>query len=319
MTTQITREPQQIAPLRGLPADEVPAVRRTRCPRRQGPQGERRGQCPTVPSDLEATVGYPMDTKTPSKQEPVFGSLHQQTTEMHRAWGLAWPLGQTTSPANASEGTHGIAHRAALAMPVLPGQGPLGDAASDGSANDHWMGDHGGIAVFAYTPRNADRSPEALVERGDDPHGTPSAPWGRRCRSTGYDSQAHARPYVCGRPCLPEEQQACPHASGVRGSRHRMAFKDSPRLIGPIQRGPPTWQRLSAVRTARARTNSSDQDVIATAHPLRMRGLKALRFAGAIRTLAQRLRRALTFVLDVTTPLGQVPVVQTCMMWLFDH
>ena len=50
---------------------------------------------------------------------------------------------------------------------------------------------------------------------------------------------------------------------------------------------------------------------MAKAHPLRMRGLKAYRFAGAIRTLAQLLRRALTFVLDVTSTLGKEPVAQT--------
>jgi hypothetical protein len=42
-----------------------------------------------------------------------------------------------------------------------------------------------------------------------------------------------------------------------------------------------------------------------------MRGLKAFRFAGAMRTLAQLLRRALNFVLDVTYTRRQTPVVQT--------
>ena len=42
-----------------------------------------------------------------------------------------------------------------------------------------------------------------------------------------------------------------------------------------------------------------------------MRGLKAFRFAGAIRTLAQLLRRALTFVLDVTYTLGKISVART--------
>jgi hypothetical protein len=42
-----------------------------------------------------------------------------------------------------------------------------------------------------------------------------------------------------------------------------------------------------------------------------MRGLKAFRFAGAMRTLAQLLRRALNFVLDVTYTLGKTPVAQT--------
>jgi hypothetical protein len=90
-----------------------------------------------------------------------------------------------------------------------------------------------------------------------------------------------------------------------------MSFKDHPRLIGPIQRGTPAWQRLYGARSASERTNSYDQEVIGKAHPLRMRGLKAFRFAGAIRTLAQLLRRALNFVLDVTYTQGKTPVAQT--------
>jgi len=90
-----------------------------------------------------------------------------------------------------------------------------------------------------------------------------------------------------------------------------MTFTDHPRLLGPIQRGTKAWQRLSAARRASERTNSSDQEVIANAHPLRMRGLKAFRCAGAIRTLAQLLRRARHFVLDVTSTLGKAPAAQT--------
>jgi hypothetical protein len=138
-----------------------------------------------VPADLEAKVGYHIDTKDPAKKERVFGSLHQQTTAINQALGLAWPVGTSTYPANANEGTHFLAHRGALAIPVLPGQVHLGDAAYDVSANSRGMRARGGIAVFAYTPRNEDLSPAALIERGYDPHGTPYAPCGRPCRSNG--------------------------------------------------------------------------------------------------------------------------------------
>jgi hypothetical protein len=80
-----------------------------------------------------------------------------------------------------------------------------------------------------------------------------------------------------------------------------------------------TWQRLYEARSASERTNSYDQEVIATAPPLRMRGLQAVRFAGAVRTLAQLLRRALNFVLDGTYTLGKTRLTQTCMMRLFDN
>ena len=85
----------------------------------------------------------------------------------------------------------------------------------------------------------------------------------------------------------------------------------TPLLIGPIQRGSQAWQDLYQARSASERTNSYDQEIVAQAHPLRMRGLKAFRFAGAMRTLAQLLRRALNFVLDVTYTRRQTPVVQT--------
>jgi hypothetical protein len=90
-----------------------------------------------------------------------------------------------------------------------------------------------------------------------------------------------------------------------------MHFKDHPRLMGPIQRGSQAWHDLYQARSASERTNSYDQEVVGNARPLRMRGLQAFRFAGAIRTLAQLLRRALTFVLDVTYTQGQIPVPQT--------
>jgi len=90
-----------------------------------------------------------------------------------------------------------------------------------------------------------------------------------------------------------------------------MRFKDHPRLIGPMQRGSQAWHHLYGARSASDRTNSYDQEVIGQAHPLRRRGLKAFRFAGAIRTWAQLLRRALTFVLDATYTLSQTGVART--------
>jgi len=302
---------QQVAALLGLPEDQVPALRLKWCRLRRGSQGALLGCCPKVPSDLEAKVGYHVDTQDPTKTERVFGYLHQKTTVINRKLGLELPVGNTTYPANANEGSHFIDHRAALAIPVLPGQVQLGDSAYDVTANYQWLREQGGIPVIDYNPRNERLDPESLAKRGYDQHGTPSAPCGRLCRSNGYDYQANSRQYVCGRPCSPTERKRCPHGYGVLGYSQRMTFRDHPRLIGPMQRGTPAWQRLYAARTASERTNSYDQEVIANGRPLRMRGLNAFRFAGAIRTLAQLLRRALNFVLDVTSTLGRLQSVQT--------
>jgi hypothetical protein len=208
---------QQVAKLLGLPEDQVPELRLTWCRLRREPQGELLASCPKVPSDLEARVGYHLDTREPSKKERVLGYLHQKTTAINRDLGLELPLGPSTSPANADEGTHFIEHRAALALPVVPEQGPLGDAASDVTANYVWIRDQGGVPVFDDNPRRADLSDEALRKRGYDRDGTPSAPCGRRCRSNGYDDQANSRQDVCGRPCASQERKRCPHRSGVRG------------------------------------------------------------------------------------------------------
>lgn len=302
---------QQVATLLGLTEDEVPALRLTWCHLHQSLQGDLLGCCPKVPADLEAKVGYHIDTKDPTKTERVFGYVHLKTTDLNRELGLELPRGDSTYPANTDEGTHFIEHRTTLALPVLPGQVHLGDAAYDVTANYHWVHDRGGIAVFAYNPRNEHLDPESLVNRGYDQYGTPYAPCGRLCRSNGYDYHAQSRQYVCGRPCPPNEQRHCPHRFGVLGYSHRMTFTDHPRLIGPSQRGTKAWQHLYAARSASERTNSYDQEVLANAHPLRMRGLKASRFAGALRTLAQLLRRALNFVLDVTYTLGKALVAQT--------
>jgi len=302
---------QQVATLLGLPHDEVPPVRLSGCHLSRGPQGELLGNCPKVPSDLEAKVGYHVDNKNPSKKEAVFGYVHLKTTDLNDELGLELPLGNSTYPADANEGSEFIAHRTKLALPVVPGQVQLGDAAYDVTVNYEWLQERGAIAVFDYNPRNEHLEPESLLNRGYDAYGTPYAPCGRLCRSNGYDYQAQSRQYVCGLQCPPEEQQHCPHRYGVLGYSHRMTFKDHPRLIGPIQRGTKAWQRLYGARSASERTNSYDQEVIAHAHPLRMRGLKAFRFAGAIRTLAQLLRRALNFVLNVTYTLGKASVAQT--------
>ncbi len=302
---------QHVATLLGLSQDEVPPLPIKWCHLSQGPKGERVGSCPKRPSDLEAKVGVHVDTKAPSKQEEVFGYVHLKTTDLNQELGLELPVGNSTDPANVNEGRKLIPHRSTLAVPVRPGQVQLGDSANDMTANYEWLHERGAIAVFAYNRRNEHVDETSLLNRGYDANGTPYAPCGRLCRSNGYDYQAQSRQYVCGLQCPPDERQHCPHRYGVLGYCHRMSFKDHPRLIGPLQRGTKAWQSLYGARSSSERTNSYDQEVIGKAHPLRMRGLKAFRFAGAIRAFAQLLRRALNFVLDVTYTRGKSPVAQT--------
>ena len=306
-----TAQRQHVAKLLGLPEDEVPPLHIKWCHLSQGPSGELVGRCPKMPSDLEAKIGVHVDTKNPSKKEEVFGYVHLKTTDLNPELALELPVGNSTDPANAKEGTGFIPHRRKLAVPVRPGQVQLGDSANDIIANYEWLHQHGAIAVFDYNRRNEHVDEISLLNRGYDRNGTPYAPCGRLCHSNGYDYEAESRQYVCGLPCPPEERQHCPHRYGVLGYSHRMSFKDHPRLIGPIQRGSKAWHHLYGARSSSERTNSYDQEVVGKAHPLRMRGLKAFRFAGAIRALAQLLRRSLNFVLDATYTRGTMPLART--------
>ncbi len=302
---------QHVATLLGLSQDEVPPLRIKWCHLTQTSTGELMGSCPKMPSDLEAKIGVHVDTKNPDKKEEVFGSLHLKTTDLNPQLGLELPVGNSTYPGNAKEGTEFIAHRSTLAVPLRPGQKQRGDSAYDLIANYQWLHDRGAIAVFDYNRRNEHGDEMSLLNRGYDANGTPYAPCGRLCHANGYDYEAQSRQDVCGLQCPPAQQKCCPYRYGVLGYSHRMSFTDHPRLIGPIQRGSKAWHDLYKSRSSSERTNSYDQEVVGKAHPLRMRGLKAFRFAGAMRTLAQLLRRALNFVLDVTYTQGKVPVTQT--------
>ncbi|MGH8057989.1 MAG: hypothetical protein ACREOH_12250 [Candidatus Entotheonellia bacterium] len=306
-----TTGPQQLSELLSLPPDQLPPLRITWSHLTQGPQGELWGCCPQVPSALEARVGYHIDNNDPSKKARVFGSRQQQTTHMAIELGLEWPVGPSTYPATAAEGRHFPEHRAKVAIPFRAQQIELADAGDDAVEHDHRIRGRAGIPLSASNPRREDLSPEARVARGSETHGTPSAPCGRLCRSNGYDDPSESRQYVCGRPCPVPERERCPHGQKVRGSTHRMSFDEYPRLIGPMQRGTEPWKILYAARTASERTNSDDQEVIEHGRPPKLRGLQAFRFAGAIRTVAHVLRRALTCILDVTYTLGKLQPVTT--------
>ena len=302
---------QPVATLLGLPPAEIPPLHIQGCPLSQASNGECVGSCPNMPSDLEATIGVPIDTPNPDKREEVFGSLHLKTTDLNLDLGLAVPLGNSTSPGNTKEGTEFIPHRSTLAVPLRPGQMHLGESAHDISAHYEWLHARGAIAVLAYNRRHEPIDATSLWNRGYDQNGTPYAPGGRFCHSNGYDYEAQRRQYVCGCQWPAEEHKRCPHRYGVLGYSHRRSCQDHPRLIGPIQRGSQAWHDLYGARSASERPKSSDQEVRGHAPPWRLRGLTAFRFAGALRTCAQLWRRALHFGLDVTSTRGKTPVAQT--------
>jgi hypothetical protein len=79
---------QKLAKLLGVPSEQLPRVRLKWSHLRLGPSGELRASCPKVPSDLEAGVGYHVDTQNPGQKERVFGYLHLKTTDLHPDFAL---------------------------------------------------------------------------------------------------------------------------------------------------------------------------------------------------------------------------------------
>jgi hypothetical protein len=301
---------QYLAKLLSLDPTQTPPFRIKWSHLKEGPAGELLGRCSKVPSDLEARVGYHMDTQDPQKKERVFGYLQQRTTTINVNLGLELPVVHSTYPANADEGNEFFSHRTKATIPFIDGQVHCLDSGYDQRENYLKLAQNGVIPLIDYNRRREDHSPEALLKRGYDVFGTPYAPCGRLCRSNGYDYQSESRQYVCGLSCPEDERKSCPHAEKVMGYSHRMSFAEYPRLIGPLQRGTERWRFFYGTRTASERTNSYDQEVIEKGRKSKLRGLRAFSFSGAIRTLAQLLSRALNFILNATYTLGRLTALR---------
>ncbi|MCP3967055.1 MAG: hypothetical protein GY718_12010, partial [Lentisphaerae bacterium] len=293
-----------VAKLLNLSETDIPHLRIKKCRVNTNSNGELVGNCPKVPSDPEARVGYHVDNKNPSKKEQIFGYLHQKTTSTDNDLGLELPIGNSTYPANTDEGNKYFDHRSKLAIPFVTGQINILDAAYDQTAIYQGIRQDNAIPVIAYNVRRENLSEEAVRKRGYDENGVPYAPCGRLCKSNGYDYKSESRQYVCGRVCPSEEQDQCSHGYKSTGYNHRMSSKQYPRLTGPVQRGTKKWKGYYTKRSASERINSYDQEVIEVGCKPKLRGLKAFKFSGSIRTLAQLLRKSLIFVLNVTFTLG---------------
>lgn len=305
----------------GAEVEELPPLKIKWNRLRQTEEGSLLLHCSKAPSDLEAKRVppgcYHVDNQNPEKKEAIFGYNHQRTTDINEELAPRGypelPVGISTYPANENEGSHFIEHRSSINLAVTPGQVQVVDGSYDGRDNYTWLRQRKAIPIIAYNPRRENLSAEAFLAPrgypGYDQNGTPYAPCGRLCRSNGYNYQIKSRQYVCANMCAREDSeqwQKCPHGEKVLGFSKRMSVKNYPRLTGEVQRGTQHWQTLYNHRSASERINSYDQEVIRGGKPLRMRGLKAFSFAGAMRTLAQMLRRALEFVMGVTFSLGRL-------------
>ncbi len=297
---------QKVAQWLDVDDHKLPALRIKWSSLTRDDQGNLVGKCPKAPSDLDAGVGYHIDNQNPSKKELVFGYLQQRTTSVNLNLGLELPIACSTHAANVHEGGVFLSHREKVPIDCQPGQLHILDAGYD--QKDVYLGlvANGTIPLIAYNPRRENLFRESLLKRGYDDFGTPYAPCGRLCRSNGYDYGTQSRQYVCGLACVGQERAQCPHGSKALGYSHRMSFHRYPRLIGPIQRGTQKWSDLYSLRTASERTNSYSQEVVDEGKSLKLRGLKAFTFAEAMRTLGHLLRKALSFILNVTCTLGRL-------------
>ena len=168
-----------------LPIAQRPPRRLTWSHLTTGPPGERWGRGPQVPADVEARVGSHIDHQAPHTTALICGDWQQHTTHIALELGWEWPVGTSTYPAHAAAGRHFPEPRAKVAVPCLPRPVAVADAGDDASAHDHGTRARGGSPSMADHPRHAERSPAALLARGDALDATPDAPWGGGAAPTG--------------------------------------------------------------------------------------------------------------------------------------
>ncbi|MFQ6066552.1 MAG: hypothetical protein ACE5K3_04650 [bacterium] len=132
--------------------------------------------CPRVPADLEAKIGYKRSNHNPNKKVKVFGYQAMITTNVELEIGLELPVGCITSPADKLDGSYLIPEREKLIKEhgFLP-YFDIGDPGFDVEKNFHHIRSTSSIPVIDYNKRGEKTDIKSLRERGYDEKGTPFA------------------------------------------------------------------------------------------------------------------------------------------------
>jgi len=218
-------------------------------------------QCPGMPSDLEAKIGYRRSKYNPDKKEKVFGYQVTIITSVESETLLELPLACMTGPGSDHDGNHFIPLKEELNLhhPTMKSRANTGDSGFDDTPDYDYVRENGSIPTFDYNPRNEDLSQEALLRRGYDQNGYPYAPCQCVCKSNGYDKENRRLSFVCAKQCLsspqsvPDPIPSCKHLEDSVGFATHMPISKNPGLFIEIPRGSRKWKKLRNMRVSSLR------------------------------------------------------------------
>jgi len=264
-------------------------------------------QCPKMPADLDAKIGYRRSKHNPDKKERVFGFQVTITTDIEPELGIELPVACITGPGSDKDGDHFIP----LKEQIKNYQGfetilDIGDSGFDYGINYEYIRNHNSIPIIDYNRRGENLSQEAILARGYDQNGYPFAPCKCICKSNGYSKEEKRLSSVCGKQCITNPQTVpspisnCPYLQKPSGYSTHMSIIQHPRLVNEIPRGSERWKKLHNLRSSSERTNSttkSDLDILE--HP-RVMGLERAKILAQMACISTLLKKVMHFIVKVT-------------------
>ncbi|MFQ5868237.1 MAG: transposase, partial [bacterium] len=267
--------------------------------------------CPRVPADLEAKIGYRRSNHNPNRKVKVFGYQAMITTNIELEIGLELPVGCKVTSADKLDGSYLIPEREKLIqnhgfLPYLD----IADSGFDIEKNFHRIRSTSSIPVIDYNKRGERTDIETLKMRGYDDRGIPFAPCLALCKSNGYDEKKKRLSFVCRKQCLtspravPNPVEACKYLSNECGYSTHVSIKAHPRLICEVPRCSDRWKKIRNLRSASERSNgttkSSDLDILESP---RIYGLAMASIEATMACITTLLKRMMRFVIGITVNL----------------
>jgi hypothetical protein len=264
--------------------------------------------CPRMPADLEAKIGYKRSNRNPRKKVKVFGYQAMITTNIEVEIGLELPVGCTTSPGDELDGSYLIPEREKLIKEhkILP-YFDIRDCGFDIKKNFDHVRSTSSIPIIDYNKRGEKTDIKSLQKRGYDDKGTPFAPCRVLCKANGYDKKKKRVSFVCQKECftsplaVPNPIETCKYLGTECGYSTHMSIKAHPRLVSDIPRGSDHWKKIRNLRSASERSNgtckSSDLDILESP---RIYGLNMASIEATMACITILLKRVMRFVIEIT-------------------
>lgn len=273
-------------------------------------------QCPRMPKDLDAKVGYRRAKHNPDKKEGVFGYQVIISTSIEPETGLEIPVSCVTKPGSAKDGNYFIHLKEQLKWqhPGLKTYIDIADSGFDDTQNYCYARVEESIPVFDYNRRSEDLTAQHLLQRGYNQNGWPYGPCGVLCKPNGYDKEHKRLSFTCDKQCLKSTHLAtepitpCPHLANSLGFATHRNISKNPRVLCEIPRGTKRWRAIRNLRPASERTNStakSDLDILAKPQIM---SLQRAAILGQLACIVVLLKRFLDFVVKITLALRKFRV-----------